>query len=134
MLWPRCSRFLFNTYQGSAELIMTSCNDHLHSSEGLTEGDPLAMIAYTVGTMPLISSLRIWIGEYRCGMQMMHQPVNSWMLSKTGSHFFLRKAQLFGYFPEPKKWYSIVHINKVADARVRLQMSNPLFLNQSMPL
>ena len=41
VLWPRCSRFLFNTYHGYASLLVqdgNAVNNHLLSKEGVTQG------------------------------------------------------------------------------------------------
>ncbi len=48
VLWPRCSRFLFNTYRGWAPLIMKGSSTVLYSKEGVTQVDlcssmPLAL-------------------------------------------------------------------------------------------
>ena len=74
----------------------------LHSKEGVTQGDPLAMIAYGIGVLPLIRDLR------RAHPRVM-QP---WYADDAGAegqfgdvmaHF--RDLQLRGpaqeYFPEP---------------------------------
>ena len=58
ILWPRCSRFLFNNYRGYAPLIVAGMTVLLFSSEGTTQGDPLAMFFYGVSLMPLIDSLK----------------------------------------------------------------------------
>ena len=58
ILWPRCSRFRFNTYRGFAPLIVAGTTELLFSSEGTTQGDPLAMLFYGVSLMPLIESLK----------------------------------------------------------------------------
>ena len=46
ILWPRFSRFLFNTYRGYASLV-------LHG----TQGDPLCMLVYAIAVLPLIQAL-----------------------------------------------------------------------------
>ncbi len=52
-LWPRCSRFLFNTYRGYSSLWVKGC---ANPREGVTQGDPLSMYFYTVALVPLIRS------------------------------------------------------------------------------
>ena len=58
VLWPRCSRFLFNTYRGQAALYMRGQSAPLWSREGTTQGDPLAMLLYAVASLPLIWELK----------------------------------------------------------------------------
>ena len=58
VLWPRCSQFVFNTYQGWATLVLRNSNENLYSMEDVTQGDPLSMFLYAVGTLPLIQSLK----------------------------------------------------------------------------
>ena len=57
-LWPRCSRFLFNTYRGYSSLWVNGHPDPLFSREGVTQGDPLSMSFYAVALMPLIRKLK----------------------------------------------------------------------------
>ena len=57
VLWPRCSRFLFNTYQGWATFIIRGSSSVLYSKKGVPLGDPLSMLMYAVGSLPLIHSL-----------------------------------------------------------------------------
>jgi len=54
MLWPRCACFLFNTYKGWSVLVLKGSTTLLYSKEGVTQGDPLSMFMYAVGTLPLI--------------------------------------------------------------------------------
>ena len=54
VLWPRCSRFL---YRGWSVLVLRDSSDLLYSKEGVTQGDPLSIFMYAVGTLPLIRSL-----------------------------------------------------------------------------
>jgi len=41
ILWPQCSRFLFNTYRGYVRLFVQGFDQVLLSKEGVTQGDPL---------------------------------------------------------------------------------------------
>ena len=64
MLWavqhecPSGAKFTFNCYRHWATLVVWYTGDRsghfLHSKEGVTQGDPLAMIAYGIGFLPLI--------------------------------------------------------------------------------
>ena len=58
VLWPRCARFLFNTFQGWSVLVLRGSSTFLYSKEGVTQGDALSMFMYVIGTLPLICSLR----------------------------------------------------------------------------
>ena len=44
--WPRCSRFLFNTYRSYPSLILqvSTTSEALYSKEGVGQGDPLSML------------------------------------------------------------------------------------------
>ena len=56
-LCPPFHRYLSNTYQKSAKLIVNdsySC-DYIYSDEGATQGDVAAMAKYAVGIRPLIN-------------------------------------------------------------------------------
>ena len=54
ILWPRCSKFPFNTYRGFASLFVAGADEVLCSREGTTQGDRLAMFFYGVSLLPLI--------------------------------------------------------------------------------
>ena len=58
VLWPRCARYLFNTYRGWSMLIIRGTSECLFIKEGVTQGDPLSMFMYAIGTLPLICYLR----------------------------------------------------------------------------
>ena len=58
ILWPRCSRFLFNTYRGFASLFVAGADEVIYTREGTTQGDPLAMFFYSVSLLPLIRKLK----------------------------------------------------------------------------
>ena len=68
MLWgvrherPSGAQFTFNCYRHWAMIVVRDTGDgsghFLHSKEGVTQGDPLAMIVYVIGVLPLIRELR----------------------------------------------------------------------------
>lgn len=57
VLWPRASRFIFNTYRGWSPLIERGSTITIFSREGVVQRDPLSMYAYSVATIPLIQEL-----------------------------------------------------------------------------
>ena len=60
--WPSGAQFTFNCYRHWATLVVRDIGDgsghFLHSKEGVTQGDPLAMIAYGIGVLLLIRELQ----------------------------------------------------------------------------
>ena len=59
--WPSGAQFTFNCYRHWATLVVRDIGygsgHFLHSKEGVTQGDPLSMIAYGIGVLPLIREL-----------------------------------------------------------------------------
>jgi hypothetical protein len=59
--WPSGARFAFNCYRHWATLMIRGNNGTgavLFSKEGVTQGDPLAMVAYGIGLLPIIRQLK----------------------------------------------------------------------------
>ena len=60
--WPKGSRFAFNCYRHSNIVIFRRGNGKkahiLLSEEGVSQGDPLAMVLYGVALLPLAEQLR----------------------------------------------------------------------------
>ena len=57
-LWPCCARFVSNTYHGWPVLVIHGMLDFILSKEGITQGDPLFIYVYAIGTSPLIQSVQ----------------------------------------------------------------------------
>ena len=59
--WPSGAQFAFNCYRHWATLVVRDTGDgsghFLQSKEGVTQGDPLVMIAYYIGVLPLIRDI-----------------------------------------------------------------------------
>ena len=60
--WPSGAHFTFNFYCYCATLVVRDTGDgsvfFLHIKEGVTQGDPLAIIAYGIGVLPVIRELQ----------------------------------------------------------------------------
>ena len=60
--WPGGGQFIFNCYRHWVTLVVSDTSNgsghFLHSKEGVTQGDPLVMIAYGIGVLPLIRDIR----------------------------------------------------------------------------
>ena len=107
VLWPRCSRFLFNTYRGYTALVVHGSDEFLYSRDGVIQGDPLSMLLYAIGLLPLIRSLddlkrvQSWYADdSACVAQL--SDLQSWFkkLSDMGPKY--------GYFPEARKSVLVV--------------------------
>ena len=57
------AQFTYNCYRHWPTLVVRNTEDgsghFLHSKEGVTQGDPLAMITYGIGVLPLIRVLQV---------------------------------------------------------------------------
>ena len=107
--WPRASRFIFNTYRGWATLVMKGSQEHLYSREGVTQGDPISMFMYTIGTLPLIQLLKninkwsqVWYAD-DSSVSGELSSLQEWLT------MLMERGPDFGYFPEPSKSYLIVN-------------------------
>ena len=111
VLWPSCSRFLFNTYRGYAFLLLKTSNEMLLSREGMTQGDPLSMMFYSVATLPLVRALKgdsrwfqSWYADDSvCAGSL--DDIRCWL------DHLLELGPSYGYFPEPRKSYLVVAPN-----------------------
>ena len=117
--WPSGTQFTFNCYRHWATLVVRDTGDgsghFLHRKEGVTQGDPLTMIAYGIGVLPLIRELQ---GAHPCVTQ-------PWYADEAGaggkfSHILehLRYLQARGpardYYPEPTKIILVVAPGNIA--------------------
>ena len=120
--WPGGTQFIFICYRHWYMLVVRDTLDgsghFLHSKEGVTQGDPLAMIAYDIGVLPVIRYLR-----------RAHPRVTQpWYVDDAGAggefgeimaHF--RDLQLrgpaWGYYPEPTKSILVVADRNVPRAK-----------------
>ena len=108
VLWPRCARYLFNTYSGWSMLIVRGASECLYSKESVTQGDPLSMFMYAIGTLPLIRSLhnpsrwtQIWYADDTSAGGSLEN-IQEWF------SLLCSKGPAFGYFPEPTKSFIVV--------------------------
>ena len=103
VLWPRCSRYLFNSYRGYPVVIFCGADRSTHvilSREGTTQGCPLAMFMYAAGVMPLVTKLKDpschrqnWFADdSSCGGRL--QRVYEWFVNLQAL------GPAYGYFPE----------------------------------
>ena len=116
VLWPRCSRYLFNTYQSYASLLLQDSSKSLLSKEGVTQGDPLSMMLYAVAVLPLIHSLRTpgkwtqnWYADDSscvadlCSLRAWYEELSC-------------RGPDYGYHPEPSKTVLVVGPSDVQQA------------------
>ena len=111
VLWPRASRFIFNTYRGWAPLVVRGSRDVLFSRQG----DPLSMFLCAIATLPLIEQTQL-----NSIKQLWYADDASAIGSLPSFLLWFKKLQRvgpsFGYFPEPSKCSFIVKVSMVDHA------------------
>ena len=79
VICPAIAIYVINTYRAPARLFVIGGKE-LKSSEGTTQGDPLAMSLYAVSLQPLITRLTIASSAKQCSsMLTMQQDLGHWM-------------------------------------------------------
>ena len=116
ILCPSLSTLLHNTYSAAVCLFVTG-EGEIPSTEGITQGDPLAMVMYALAIVPLIKQLRAHVPE-ACQAWFADDatavgPLSSFFqwcrhLSSVGPNF--------GYFPNASKTVLIVKPEHLAAA------------------
>ena len=108
VLWPRCSRFLFNTYRGFASLFVAGADEVIYSRDGTTQGDPLTMFFYGVSLLPMIRKLKdpnnvleSWYADDSAAIAKLKK-LEIWLKN------LIEEGPAFGFFPEPSKNFLIV--------------------------
>ena len=76
--WSRCSRYVFNSYRGYAVLFIAGSQVTLLSKEGVTQGDPLAILVYGIGILPLQESSNIQKNGNKIGMLMIQRALQNY--------------------------------------------------------
>ena len=97
-------------------LVVRGSEECLYSMEGVTQGDPLSMFLYAVGTLPLIQSLKgsclsvqIWHADDASAYGSLSD-LYQWF------ELFLSQGPDFGYFVNPAKCCLVVHNSFKFDA------------------
>ena len=88
--------------------MLKSSNEILLSREGVTQGDPLSMMLYSVATLPLVRALKgngrwfqSWYADDSvCAGSL--DDIRCWL------DRLLELGPSYGYFPEPRKSYLVV--------------------------
>ena len=118
---PNFYKYLFNTYQLPAKLIINDTNgtsDELLSDEGSTQGDVPAMAMYAIGTKPLVDKLGEVVDPANCKQVWFADDSSS-----AGKIVDIKKwwdtlytiGPKYGYFPKPSKTIMIVKTPEMLD-------------------
>lgn len=100
LLCPSVATILINCYR--VDVLLFIDGDILFSSEGTTQGDPLAMIMYAVGVIPLIHHLhsasvsQVWYADDAAALGSLHY-LRCWWEE------LLSSGTTYGYFANPTK-------------------------------
>ncbi len=132
-LCPSLGRILINLYRMDSSLFIGK--DTLLSREGTTQGDPLAMIMYAVGSVPLIKELssvsdvkQLWYADDATGMGSLGGLKNWWERINVlgGSYGYKPNAMKSTLLVRPEYYDKACEIFK--DARVKITSEGVVML------
>ena len=90
-----CAHASFNTYWNWKVLVLKGCDHLIHNKEVFTQGDPLDMILYGLGVLPIIQALKYHMEDtekkvggthFKCGTTMTPLWIHPYPGSNPGSH------------------------------------------------
>ena len=124
VLCPSFSTILKNTYGAPIRLFITG-EGELSSTEGTTQGDPLAMAMYAIAVTPLINHLhqlqpdisQVWYADDATAAGQLESLLQWWKLVSS-------MGPLYGYFPNAIKTYLIVKPQYLDSATALFQGTN----------
>ena len=105
---------IISRYQVNIPLFIDGCN--ILSSEGTTQGDPLAMAMYSVNVTPLITLLQdpsvaqVWFADDATAGGTLQGLLIWWTLLK-------HHGSMYGYFPNAAKTWLIVKRDFLSSAK-----------------
>ena len=111
-LWTSGARFFFNCYRHWSLLVLWNLNGTaiiIHSREGMTQGGPLAMIAYGIVILPLIKNPKREMPEVT-QLYYAYDSGDLGIFARLETYFDLltRQGPGRGYHPKPTKSVLIV--------------------------
>ena len=124
VICPAISTILSNTYQVPVKLFITG-EGEIASSEGTTQGDPLAMAMYALAIRPLIDTLRdsepearqVWFADDATAAGKLATILQWWRLVTTA-------GPKFGYYPNARKSHLIVKPELADEAKKMFENTN----------
>ncbi|XP_073253376.1 uncharacterized protein [Porites lutea] len=116
VLCPSIATYAINTYREPARLFIVG-GQELRSSEGTTQGDPLAMSLYAISLQPLITRLQVKSAASQCWYADDATGCGSLGDVKTWWDELMVSGPPLGYFPNPQKCWLIVKPEKERPAK-----------------
>ena len=120
IICPAIATILLNIYRNNASLFIDG--ETIHSCEGTTQGDPLAMYMYALASLPLIESLpaevqQIWFADDAGGGGKLKDLKRWW-------ETLVENGPKYGYYPNPMKSYLVVKDDCLDEATAIFRDSN----------
>ena len=116
VLCPSIATYAINTYREPARLFIVG-GQKLRSSEGTTQGDPLAMSLYAISLQPLITRLQVKSAASQCWYADDATGCGSLGNVKTWWDELMVSGPPLGYFPNLQKCWLIVKPEKERPAK-----------------
>eukprot|EP00957_Ditylum_brightwellii_P143302 10917853-Ditylum_brightwellii.AAC.1 len=90
--WASGTHFSFNTYKHWSKLVLHGHKDLVFGKEGVTQGNPLAMILYALALLPVIVVLEMLLDDLTYAIKQLQK-------------WFADDSSLAGFFEAIGKWY-----------------------------